>query len=376
MTVSPLAALTGAVVPDGASLPSHYGNPFQEEELLANAAQSFTDLSTIEILEVSGQDRMNWLHNITTCDFHGLNPGDSSELLVLDANGHIEHAAGVYVGDEAVYLLCDEGRSAALADFLNSMRFMLRVEVTPQPELAAIGVVGDMLDSLEKLVELTEFTWVDPWPGSEGDEGSIHPHYGVNWAKHPGLGWGLRVIVMDRENLLATARALVAAGHKPVGTIAFEAHRITSWRPRPNAEIVERVLPHELDWLRSAVHVTKRCYRGQETVAKLVNLGRPPRRLVYLSLEGPETDLPEAGTPVTVGEKTVGFVTSSARSWADGPVALAVVKRSTAPDAVLTAGAFVAGQQEIVSAEGKSSVSPTERPGAGLRRIKPTEGLL
>ena len=130
----------------------------------------------------------------------------------------------------------------------------------------------------------------------------------------------------------------------------------------------EQVLPHELDWLRTAVHLDKGCYRGQETVAKLVNLGKPPRRLTYLYLEGPEGDLPEPGSDVMLGERVVGKLTSVARDSEEGPVALALLRRNTADDAQLHVGAFEAVQEPIVAREGKSSASPSERPGQGLRR--------
>ena len=136
-------------------------------------------------------------------------------------------------------------------------------------------------------------------------------------------------------------------------------------------EMVERALPHELDWLRTAVHLDKGCYRGQETVAKLVNLGRPPRRCVELFLEGPIDELPESGDPEKSGGRNVGVVTSAIRHPDDGPIALALVRRALDPAAVLDVGNFCAGQTVIVDPEGKSSASPAERPGAEFRRSSP-----
>jgi tRNA-modifying protein YgfZ len=110
-------------------------------------------------------------------------------------------------------------------------------------------------------------------------------------------------------------------------------------------------IPHELDWLRSAVHLSKGCYRGQETVAKVHNLGHPPRRLVLLQLDGSEGVLPSPGDEVALGDTAVGRVTSAGLHYELGPIALAVVKRTTDPAAVLTvnsAGTVLAAAQEVI----------------------------
>ncbi|XCB29394.1 hypothetical protein RQN30_09195 [Arcanobacterium hippocoleae] len=189
-------------------------------------------------------------------------------------------------------------------------------------------------------------------------------------------------------------KSAIADGWKPAGYLAWEAARIRCWRPRPASEMIQGVLPHELDLLRTAVHLAKGCYRGQETVAKIVNLGRPPRRLTYLYIEAMSDTLPEAGAEIFHGKRKVGVLTSVARDYEDGPVGLALIKRAVDLDAVLTIGGvlipqtesaavqpdtagsenaaaaaiFIASQREIVSREGKSSVSPAERPGSELPR--------
>ena len=102
------------------------------------------------------------------------------------------------------------------------------------------------------------------------------------------------------------------------------------------------------------MHLQKGCYRGQETVARVHNLGRPPRRLVFLHLDGSEVRLPAHGAPVRLaadGEdgRAVGFVTSSARHWELGPIALALVKRNTPEDAALLAESTAASQETVVA---------------------------
>jgi hypothetical protein len=143
---------------------------------------------------------------------------------------------------------------------------------------------------------------------------------------------------VPRAQLAATAERLTAAGARPAGTWAFEAMRVESRRPREGAEIDHRTIPHEVGWIGVAVHLDKGCYRGQETVARVQNLGRPPRRMVLLHLDGSQETLPAHGAPVTLDGRQVGFVGTAVRHHDLGPVALALVKRSVPDDAILQAG--------------------------------------
>ncbi|VEI13613.1 CAF17-like 4Fe-4S cluster assembly/insertion protein YgfZ [Trueperella bialowiezensis] len=356
--------LPGAVMDESLGVPAHYANPFAEGNRLA-AGEAFTDLSFLEVLSVSGVERATWLHNLTTRDFTALAPGESSEMLLLSPNGHVEAAAAVVDDGERTWFLMDTGCSEPFAQFLESMQFRMRVEVERwegEQKPAVIGLMVPADELSEKTRTHATVIWEDPWPRTLPGGA----HYGVADENHPARNANRTLLVVAQNE--PVVETLIAAGFVPAGVQAWEAKRIAQWRPRPNTEAANQVLPHELDWLRTAVHLDKGCYRGQETVAKLVNLGKPPRRLTYLYLEGPEGDLPEPGAEVTSGGRTVGQLTSVARDSEDGPVALALLRRATALDAQLEVGAFVASQEEIVAREGKSSVSPQERPGQGLRR--------
>ena len=166
--------------------------------------------------------------------------------------------------------------------------------------------------------------------------------------------------------------------------MAWEALRIEAGRPRRAREVDERAIPHELDWLRTAVHLTKGCYPGQETVARTLNLGRPPRRLTLLQLDGLAGGLPAPGDVVRLGERPVGAVTSVARHHELGPIALALLRRGVPAEAALSVevseaadgpapgervvvGRVAAAQELLVTPEGRAQASPAERPGAGLR---------
>ena len=162
---------------------------------------------------------------------------------------------------------------------------------------------------------------------------------------HPGAEYHWRIAIVEADAAASALSDLEAAG-----LIATEALRVAAWRPRWGGEVDERSLPHESDWIRSAVHLSKGCYRGQETVAKVHNLGHPPRRLAALQLDGSEDVLPTTGASVFAGDNEVGHITSVARHFEDGPIALAILsRRAPTGDLVVRAeGADIAAAQQVI----------------------------
>ena len=326
--------------------PQHYGNPLGEQRALA-AGKAIVDLSDRDILSVTGPDRLSWLDSLTSQRLLGLAPGVSAETLLLDPSGRVEYAARVLDDGETIWLLMDAGTGAGLLAFLTKMRFMLRVEVLDRGgDFATIGTLGE-LSTHPKLAAAAAapngvpLVWVDPWSSVVAG--------GVQYAatvEHPGLAWVALEVIIERSRL-AELDTLPAAG-----TLALEALRLEAWRPRAATELDATTIPHELDWLRSAVHLSKGCYRGQETVAKVHNLGHPPRRLVLLHLDGSDGVLPVAGDEVLVGEQPIGRVTAASLHYELGPIALAVVKRSADPSAALAVrssdGPLLAATQQVI----------------------------
>ena len=137
----------------------------------------------------------------------------------------------------------------------------------------------------------------------------------------------------------------------PVGTWAWEALRIEAGRPRLGLDTDEKTIPNEVGWIPSAVHLDKGCYRGQETVARVHTLGRPPRRLALLHLDGSVEHLPPHGSAVELDGTQIGFIGSTARHHELGPIALAVIKRNVDVDATLMADGVAANQEVIVDPE-------------------------
>nr|WP_273654763.1 glycine cleavage T C-terminal barrel domain-containing protein [Cellulomonas fimi] len=362
---SPLLRRRGAVAGSGpdAGVAWHYGDPTAEQRALTRGG-AVVDQSNLGVVRVAGPDRLSWLHSITSQDVATLPPRTSTELLVLSPQGHVEHAAGVVDDGEATWLVTET--PVALAAWLNRMKFMLRVEIDDvTDDWAAIGEPVDAEGA-----EGEPVTWRDPWPATAPGG----TRYGPADDVHPGADRAWRLVLVPRDRLVDEVRAREAAGWPLVGTWASEAVRVEALRPRSAREVDHRTIPHELDWLRTAVHLHKGCYRGQETVARVHNLGRPPRRLVLLHLDGSGHVLPEAGAEVHdvaggAGSpepgRVVGHVTSVARHHELGPVALAVVKRSVPVDAPLVVdsdgGAVAAAQEEVVPGEGVSVDRPAPR---------------
>lgn len=358
VTVSPFLRLPGAVDTDGSGVPAHYGRPLAEQRALVEQG-AIVDLSDRSVLSISGPDRLSWLNSLTSQALTGLRPGESSETLLLDATGRLEHAVRLIEDGETLWLLVDRPEAEGLLRWLDSMRFMLRVAVVDHSdEFATLGTLGEPPLPIAAPNRLP-LIWRDPW--HEVSPGGHQYAQG----EHPGAGWSWSERIVPRDALASIVTRVVSGELTAAGTLAAEALRIAAWRPRFATEVDERTIPHELDWLRTAVHLSKGCYRGQETVAKVHNLGHPPRRLVMLHLDGSEGVHPVRGADVSLAGKTVGTVTSTALHYELGPVALAVVKRTADPEATLTVevdGIALAASQEVV-------VPPEAGAAAGVPRL-------
>ncbi|OMH34912.1 folate-binding protein YgfZ [Tersicoccus sp. Bi-70] len=346
---SPLLSRHGAVPDEGADagIAAHYGDPAQEQRALTRG-RAVVDLSNRGVVTVTGPDRLSWLHTLSSQQLTGLPAGVTTETLLLSVQGRIEFDLLVTDDGERTWLLTDVGQHEDLARWLDSMRFMLRVEVADVTDAwAAVGAALDVEDTPAPLRDaLTHFA--DPWPrlGPGGFAYTVGED-------HPAATWHWSVFLVPREDLERTVDALAETGVGLAGHSAAEALRVAAWRPRYARDVDEKTIPHELDLIRTGVHLAKGCYKGQETVARVHNLGHPPRRLVFLHLDGSEHTLPAAGSEVRSGERAVGRVTSVAQHGEMGPIALAVIKRSVDPEATLVVvdgdSRYAAAQEIIVA---------------------------
>jgi len=335
---SPLLDTPGAVPADGpdAGVAAHYGDPYAEQRAL-DGALGLVDRSNRGVIRITGPDRLSWLHSLSTQALEKLEPGNTAEALILSPNGHVEHHLVLTDDGSALWAHVEPHTAGPLLEFLESMRFMLRVEPADvTDEFAVLTVMGPAVG-----------------PGWVGDT-AVAATY----------AFGADVIV-SRDALGEAAAGLQERGARLAGTWAYEALRIAAHRPRFGVDTDHRTIPHEVGWIEVAVHLNKGCYRGQETVARVHNLGHPPRRLVFLHLDGSEDRLPARGDPVVAGEADVGFVGSAARHYELGPIALAMVKRTVPVDATLLAGGIPAAQEVIVPPDAGANVTVTLRRGPG-----------
>ena len=312
---SPLLGLPGAVGGDGidAGVAAHYGSFNGEQRALA-AADGFVDLSHRDVVRISGPDRLTWLHSLTTQYFEGLAAGVWTEALILSPAGPRRARVRGRRRRRGLHGPHRARPAAALVEFLDRMRFMMRVEVADVTDEVAIA-----------------------------------------WRPRDGADAPYDLVPRDR------LEAYAAAAGQPCGLWAFEALRIARGEPRLGLDTDHRTIPNEVGWIGPAVHLDKGCYRGQETVARVHTLGRPPRRLTLLHLDGTENRLPLVGTDLLLDGRTVGRVGSSARHHELGPIALALVKRNVPLDATLDAGGMPAAQEIVVDPEVGLHVRPNLR---------------
>lgn len=315
---SPVLIETGV----DAGQPWHFGDPLREQRSL-EAGEGAVDLSHRGVITISGPDRLGWLHSLTTQHVSDLAPGVGVTTLVLSPQGHIEHALYGVDDGETFWAHTEPGAAAAAAEWLDRMRFMMRVEVVDRS--AEYGVVWEAGPATEAGLSRTG-------PDSLGGHEVFVPRA------------ELSAFLADRPR---------------AGLWAYEARRVAAGIPRIGVDSDHRSIPNELGLLGPAVHLDKGCYRGQETIARIHNLGRPPRRLVRLHLDGSTDTLPPVGAPLTLDGRQVGFVGGSARHFELGPIALGLVKRNTDPVRELVAAgpgedgqpAIAAGQEVLVDPE-------------------------
>ena len=289
------------------------------------------DRSNRGVVRVTGPDRLSWLHSLTSQHLERLSPGSTQQALVLSPQGHLEHHLTLTDDGAATWIHVEPHTAAALVDYLNSMRFMLRVEVEDLSDSLAVATVT-AADGAAPLVEDAEAKAV------------MQGRFGTDLIVEPDVIGKL------------------AATYPVAGLWAFEAARIAAHVPRPGLDTDHRTLPHEIGLIETAVHLNKGCYRGQETVARIQNVGRPPRRLVFLHLDGSVDRLPAHGAPITAEDGTeVGFVGSAARHYELGPIGLGLIKRTVPVDAALLADGVAAAQEVIVSPDAGANVKVTLR---------------
>ena len=329
----------------------HYGDPLGEQRAAADGAV-VVNRSHRAVIALTGGDRNIWLHSISTQHVSDLPDGVVTQNLSLDGQGRVEDHWVQTQLDGVTYLDTEPSRGEPLTAYLRKMVFWSDVVVEPA-DLAVLSLLGPRLVDAPVL----EALGVDSLPA---DGTAVALPDGGFLRRMPAQGIELDLVVPHGQVTTWRDR-LVAAGVRNAGVWAYEAHRVTALRPRLGVDTDERTIPHEVGWIATADHLDKGCYRGQETVARVHTLGRPPRRLTLLHLDGTENRLPLAGTDLLLDGRTVGRVGSSARHYELGPIGLALVKRNVPVDATLDADGMPAAQEVVVDPEVGLHVRPNLR---------------
>jgi len=283
----------------------HFGEPVKEQRAI-EAGKAWADLSHLSVVAVSGDDRLKWLHDLTTQFLTDLEVGIWRDAMILDPQGHVEYQFNLVDDGSTTFLTLDPGYAETLIAYLTKMKFMLKVDVR---------------DATSEFAVLRA-------PGAATDIGGPYA-------------------LVPRSEVAQMAQTFGAVATQ-VGTWALDAERVAAGRPRIAFETDHKSIPNELGVLNGAVHMNKGCYRGQETVAKIFNLGNPPRRLVMLHLDGSDVGFPATGTKIENDGVVVGFIGTVARHHELGTIALAMIKRNTPTDATLSVDGIAASQQVIV----------------------------
>jgi hypothetical protein len=356
---SPLLALPGAIPnPDDSpdvGVAWHHGDPFGEQRVAARRCV-VVDRSNRGVFSVTGPDRLSWLNLLLSQKVSELPPDTGTEGLVLDAHGRVQHHAILAHTGDTVWLDTEPGHADDLRGYLESMKFWSDVQTNESDHglLTVLGptareILPDAAAEPYGVVALPDggFVRTMPWPGKESFD-----------------------LVVPREQLLDWWRKLTDAGARAAGSWTFEALRVESLRARLGVDTDERAIAHEGNWVPTAVHLFKGCYRGQETVSKVHNVGRPPRRMVLLHLDGSPEIRPETGDAVRLGERVVGRVGTVVQHHELGPIALALLKRSAPVDAELLAG----DEDRVVQAAVDPDSVPPETVAPGREAAKGLRG--
>lgn len=344
---SPLLSTPGAVAPPegspDAGVAWHYGDPFAEQRA-ATRSVAVVDRSDRFVIALAGDERLTWLHTISSQHVAALPDRASAENLSLDINGRVEHHWIQTDLDGVTWIDTEPARGAELLAFLQKMVFWSKAEPRDGNEMAVLSLLGPdagtpaLLAALG-IAELPGVYQAVPLPGG----GFVRR---MPWPTTDSFD-----LLVPRADLARWWSELTAAGARPAGSWAFEALRVAAWRPRIGLDTDDRTIPHEAGWIGSpaeygAVHLGKGCYRGQETVARVHNLGKPPRHLVMLHLDGSAEGRPDVGEAVTADGRTVGRVGTVVDHFEWGPIALALVKRAVPSGTALVAGPCAAAIDE------------------------------
>ncbi|AKK06882.1 folate-binding protein [Corynebacterium mustelae] len=310
---SPLLALPGAAecqdygFPTLRSVAWHYGNPLVEQRNFEK--RGLVDRSNRPVFMVSGADSATFLNSLLSQKLINQPDGFFTQAINLDGQGRIEQLIDVSIQGDNFYLDLAPEHADSLIEYLNLRIFLSEVEITPT-DLRILSLISPSEDAVT-LPDVVAFSRVLDWGTSKR-----------------------RDCFVPQSHLFTVSSQLIDAGWAPTGLMAYTAERVKNTIPEPSIDFDDKTIPHEVPHLinrgdtMGAVALQKGCYRGQETIARVENLGRSPRLLVMVHLDGSAPLLPEPGAVIEAGDKTVGRLGTIVHDHDFGPIGLALIKRN------------------------------------------------
>ncbi|AKE40794.1 YgfZ/GcvT domain-containing protein [Corynebacterium kutscheri] len=291
----------------------HYGSPLTEQRAF-HTTGGLIDRSNRPVIKVSGPDAASFLHNLLSQKLDDAPPGLSAQALDLDSQGRIVHLIDLTVTEEEFFIDVAPGYGESLQKYLTMMVFWSDVSIDT-PDLRILSVIGAKELVIPEEVVLSRQ-----------------------------LSQRLDLFIPTNQ-LLIVAKKLIHQGIQPAGLMAYTAQRVQQLAPEIELDLDDKSIPHEIPALISregrlgAVHLHKGCYRGQETVARVENLGRSPRVLVMVHIDGSAPSTPKVGEEITtIHKRRVGRLGTVVHDLDYGPIGLALIKRSALEQPSLLVG--------------------------------------
>lgn len=289
-----------------------------DEYHAARTGAALRDAQTSFRLYMRGADHLDFLHRMTSNDFHNLQLGHGLEAVFIEQRARILDLATCYRGPDATALILSPDSRTTIPAWLDRFIFAEALELADRTdETAMFELIGPQAPQLvirtldADLAKLQDHQLLDPQVADD------------LWLART-TGPGLRAFGPP-----ATVKALwqrfAAAGARPIGAATWEILRVEQGLPLLGRELTQDYNPWEAG-LGRAIHLDKGCYIGQEVIARLDTYDKVKQHLVGLRLSA--TELPSTGQPLRDGTREVGRITSAVHSPTFGPIALAYVRRS------------------------------------------------
>ncbi len=297
---------------------------FKQGYAAAHDGAVVVDRSTLGMLKLTGETRIDLIHRMSTQNLLGMQSGEGRATVLTTDIGRIIDRVILYAGSDKVYMLTSENNADRIALYL--MRFVFFNDDFQIEDLSSwVSVLGVYGAKATEKVDAA-FGGGDPLP--------LHHYRKIELGKDAYLhrtdavaGDGY-LIICNSDDVDAMVAALGETGVAPVDHATYDHLRIESGVPGYGAELSSDYIPLETG-LWDDVSFNKGCYTGQEIIARMESRGKLAKQMVRFSAETPI----QPNSDITANGKNAGTITS-----ASGTVALGYLKTKFLEEGELMAG--------------------------------------